>query len=109
MKRAWDAVAELIRLNATHRKGFKLGEVKPPFILMQMQMEMNELRESPDSSEEWADLLGILIHYAQKKGWVMDRLEDIMLMKFKERFTLDGARPLEDDGVRGGRCFNEPA
>ena len=86
MKRAWRKVESLIRNNAQHRKGFRLQDVKPPFILEQAQGEFNELRDAPDDPTEMADLLGVLIHYSIKQGWTMELLESYMLEKFAIRF-----------------------
>lgn len=87
MKRATREIKRLIEVNAKHRKGFRLGEVGLPFILRQADAELQELCESPNDPDEMADLLGILIHYAIRKGWTEKYLEDILLDKLKLRFS----------------------
>lgn len=88
MLKAWEAVERLVAANAVHRRGFRLAEVGPAFVLFQAVEELAELQEAPDDPEELADLLGVLIHYAQKKGWSMALLEDMMLSKFRVRFRV---------------------
>jgi hypothetical protein len=88
MKAAWDEVRRLIDADAVHRRGFTLKEVGPHFILHQAIAELDELRTAPDDPMELADLIGVLIHYAVKKGWTEEQLERLMLAKFKERFRI---------------------
>lgn len=84
---AWTEIERLIRVQAVHRKGFNLAEVRPPFIIGQALEEMKELMASPDDPEELADLLGVLFHLAIKQGWSMSKIELLMLDKFARRFT----------------------
>ena len=86
MIKAWLEVERLIEVNAKHRRGFYLQEVRPPFILKQATGELQELCVSPNDINELADLLGVLFHYAIKQGWTNDAIESAMLKKFKERF-----------------------
>ena len=88
MKAAWDEVRRLIDADAVHRRGFTLKEVGPHFILHQAEMELAELKRAPNDPTELADVLGVLIHYAVKKGWTEEQLEELMLAKFKERFRI---------------------
>lgn len=87
MKKAWYKIKSLIHSNATHRKGFRLAEVKPPFILAQALEEFGELMESPDDPVEMADLLGVLIHYSIKQGWTLELLESYLIEKLDMRFS----------------------
>jgi hypothetical protein len=87
MKNAWKEIERLIKVKAIHRKGFDISEVQPLFILGQAIEEFGELSKDPDDATELADLLGILFHYAIKKGWSMEALEILMLEKFANRFT----------------------
>jgi len=86
MHTAWWEIMRLIDNNAKHRKGFGIAEVDEPFILEQAQAELNELKDAPDDPEELADLIGVLMHYAQKKGWSWEMLERLLVEKLKVRF-----------------------
>lgn len=88
MKLAWETVARLIEMDAVHRRGFTLKSVGPAFVLRQAEAEMSELIAAPNDPMELADLLGVLIHYAQKQGWTEEQLERLMLEKFRERFLI---------------------
>jgi len=83
---AWRDIRELIKRNAKHRKGFRLAEVEGPFILDQAQAELNELKDDPDDPQELADLLGCIMHYAQKKKWAWVWIERLLVEKLKIRF-----------------------
>ena len=86
MQLAWKEVERLIVINAEHRKGFRLGQVSSSFVLQKALNEFNELCQAPDDIDELADLFGVLIHYAIKKGWSQEQLETAILEKFKKRF-----------------------
>jgi len=87
MKAAWQEVERLIKVNARHRSGVQMGQVDNYTILRHAWSELSELNANPSDPGELADLLGVLIHYAVKHGWTEDGLEQLMLHKFKERFT----------------------
>lgn len=89
MQRAWSEIARLVRVDAQHRKGFRLSEITPAFILDQTQGELDELKAAPHDPEELADVLGCLFHYAFRMGWTPGQLEDLMLAKFAARFHED--------------------
>jgi predicted house-cleaning noncanonical NTP pyrophosphatase (MazG superfamily) len=99
MKKAWAEIERLIAVNARHRKGFNIADAKPLFILAQANDELNELLESPANPDELADTLGVLFHYAIKKGWTMEFLEKLMLNKFKERFAECKHERLNEEGI----------
>lgn len=88
MKKAWQEIERLIRKNARHRKGFKIGEVQPPFIMGQAFSEFGELLRAPDDPVEMADLLGVLFHYCIKQGWSREQIQRLMLAKFAQRFSI---------------------
>lgn len=87
MHKAWAEIQRLIDVNARHRKGFCLGEVSDEQILRQAAAEIEELRQSPLDPTELADAIAPLFHYAIKHGWTMEYIEELMLRKFKERFS----------------------
>ncbi len=88
MKRSWSKIERMIKDGGyIHRKGFRLSEVRPPFILDQAKAEMQELSDAPDDPEEMADLFGVLIHYCIKQGWPMDLIESYLSKKLDLRFT----------------------
>jgi hypothetical protein len=87
MLRAWVEIERLIRVNARHRRGFRIAEVEPSFILDEALAELQELRDAPCDLTELSDLLGILFHYAIKQGWSIADIEAAMLEKFAIRFT----------------------
>lgn len=97
MRKAWNKVQSLIKANAQHRKGFRLQEVKLPFILSQAQFEFDELKEQPDDPTEMADLLGVLFHYSIKQGWTIEFLESLLIEKLDLRFKKSETIP--GDGV----------
>lgn len=86
MERCWNEAKRLLESNARHRKGFRLQELSEETVLSQAQSELNELKLSPDDPDEMADVLGVLFHYANKKGWTMEEIEQRMLDKFSIRF-----------------------
>jgi hypothetical protein len=87
MIQAWRQIERLIEVNAEHRKGFRLTEVGPDFVLRQAAEELRELTEAPSDITELADLFGVLIHYAIKRGWTIAQLEEVLLMKLGLRFS----------------------
>ena len=89
MKTIWNRIQELIAARAIHnRKNFDLAEVRPQFIMGQAVAEFGELIQEPDDPEELGDVLSILLHYAIKKGWTLEDLEQRMLRKLDARFTV---------------------
>jgi hypothetical protein len=86
MKRAWAEVARLQRINATHRKGFRVNDLVPAEIIAHIQEELGELRAAPHDIEELADTMVVLIHYALKHGWSMLDVEAAILRKLSLRF-----------------------
>ncbi len=86
MQKAWDEIAKLVAANAVHRKGFTLGQVSDEFILAGAQSELDELKQTPNDPVELSDLLGVLFHYAIKKGWPLALLESCLLEKLAIRF-----------------------
>jgi len=82
----WQDIKDLIKRNAKHRKGFYLAEVEESFILDQAQAELTELKDDPNDAKELADILGCLMHYAQKKNWSWVWIESLLVEKLKERF-----------------------
>lgn len=91
MQRAWDEIARLVRENATHRRGWKLGDAPPSMSIAHARDELAELADSPDDVTELADILGCLIVYAVKKGWSAVAVEEVLLMKLSLRFSRERA------------------
>jgi hypothetical protein len=86
MESAWNFIDQLIAENALHRKGFRLQEIDPPFVLGQACQELKELCDEPNNPDEMADLFGVLIHYCIKQGWTIDFIETCVMRKLKLRF-----------------------
>ena len=86
MRKVWNKIDRLIKANARHRRGFRLQEVDLPFVLSQVEAELQELKDAPDDPSEMADLLGVLIHYSIKQGWSMELLESYLSEKLDLRF-----------------------
>lgn len=86
--KAWEKIRQLIATNALHRKGFRLQDVSEGWILQHAFEELKELFDGPDDASELADLFGCLIHYAIKKGWTSELLDELLLKKLAERFTV---------------------
>ncbi len=93
MLRAWKEVARIAAMEATHRRGFKLTKVSDEFILEGAVAELDELRDTPNNPMELADVFGCLIHYAIKKEWPMELIEECLLEKLAARFKFK--EPLE--------------
>lgn len=87
MRKCWQEIGRLIKVNATHRKGFKIGEVRPLFVMGNLVGEVKELMENPDDPDEAADVFGVLIHYCLKQGWSMEDIQLRLLTKLAIRFT----------------------
>lgn len=95
MQRIWDEVAAYVAANAHNpRKGYRLGELTDEEVLSYAALEMFELTGSPDDVDELADLLGCLVHYAQRKGWSPARVEEALVRKLALRFP-EAARQVE--------------
>jgi hypothetical protein len=88
VKRAWDEVARLERTNATHRKGWRLGDAAPATSIRHCRDELDELEAEPDNVDELADAVGCLFAYAAKKGWTMEDVESALLRKLAARFNV---------------------
>jgi hypothetical protein len=86
--KAWAKVRELIAKNARHRKGFLLSDTWPEFIISQAIEELEELEANPTNIDELADVFGCLIHYAIKQGWTEESLEQRIIEKLSQRFTV---------------------
>lgn len=82
-------VERLIRVDAHHRKGFRISEATPDFIFGQAAEEFFELENAEGEVEElheFGDLIGVLVHYAIKRGWTEEQVTAVILDKFKQRF-----------------------
>lgn len=89
MKQAWDEIRWMVSKNALHKKGgFRLAEVQASFVLEQALKEFQELQAAPDDLDELADLFGVLIHYAIKKGWSMAQVQEALFRKLELRFEV---------------------
>lgn len=94
--RAWQEIRHLIDTDAQHRKSFHLKNVSCEFVLDQAKQELQELCESPTDPEELADLIGVLIHYAIKRGWSEKFIENKLLEKLALRFNQPAIEPATD-------------
>lgn len=97
MRKVWSKIELLIKANALHSRGFRLGEVELPFVLSQAEDEFRELKDAPDDPSEMADLLGVLIHYSIKQGWTMEALESYLSEKLDLRFSESGVQGTNSD------------
>jgi Protein of unknown function (DUF550) len=86
MERAWGEVGRLDRVNAVHRKGWRLGDANPVLSLKNAAQELVELAGAPDDITELADLFGCLVVDAVKEGWSSAAVEDALLKKLAARF-----------------------
>lgn len=87
MKRAWEEVAAYVANNAHNpRKGYRLRDLSDKEQLHLTVVEMLELVASPDSIDEMADVLACLFHYAMRKGWTIEAIEDEVIRKLALRF-----------------------
>ena len=93
MLKAWEEIARLAAVEATHRRGFKLTKVSDEFILAGAVAEIGELKDAPNDPMELSDAFGCLIHYAIKKEWPIALVEACLLEKLAARFT----EPLESN------------
>ncbi len=89
MKRSWEEIRRLASVNATHRTGWKLGDVPVLLSLKNAASELVELAAAPDDITEMADLFGCLIVYCVKMGWTVERVETALMEKLKRRFKED--------------------
>ena len=89
MKFAVLAIEDLVEKNAKHRKGYRINEQSDSFILNRAIEEIKELMEEPDDAMEMGDIFGILIHYCIRKEWTLNEIEELILDKLPERFSVD--------------------
>lgn len=97
MNRAWAQVEYLRTKNARQRRrGWRLqdGTVSQNDRLDAAVQEIWELKDSskdgvkPDI-KELADIMIVLMDFAQREGWTQDDIDDAMLLKMDERFEVD--------------------
>jgi hypothetical protein len=87
MQAAYRKIQLLAATGARHRSGFQLTNVTDQFIIQGAINELRELAAAPDDCAELADVFGCLLHYAVKKGWSPELLENNLLKKLAVRFT----------------------
>lgn len=88
MQRAWNEIRRLSAVGAVHnRKGFTLASRSPEAILEHASDELLELTQAPNDIDELGDTLACLLHYAIRKNWSLDQIEDALLKKLTMRFT----------------------
>lgn len=90
MIKAWQEIERLINVNATHRSGFKISDIKTRTITKHMLDEVYELitaDNTDDRIDEAIDVLGVVIHYLIKNGVVADKAERMLIEKLGRRFT----------------------
>jgi predicted house-cleaning noncanonical NTP pyrophosphatase (MazG superfamily) len=93
MDRLEEYVAELVRSRAVHvRKGTVLGAEDWQVVLDHLREEVEEFADALDGSDvdeqviELADILGIVVHAANKLQVSMDTLGSLAVLKLTKRF-----------------------
>lgn len=84
---AWLEAQDLELAEATHIKGFKLGNYPAEDILRYAHLEVDEQMQAPDDISEMADIVCCLVAYCQRKGWDMDKVGLAMRQKLRARFV----------------------
>lgn len=85
-------VAECERLwacDARHKRGFRLGDRPPEHVLLHLIEEASEVGRAPTRAElvsEMGDVLGLLIHYAIRRGVTMEEVAAACLAKKPQDF-----------------------
>jgi hypothetical protein len=92
--KAWLEMQTLEKLQATHRKGWRLGTYPAENILDYTKDEIEELRAEPDDIDEMADIMLCLMAYCTRKGWNPDDVGTAMQKKLRTRFP-DAEKLLE--------------
>lgn len=101
MHAAYRKIQLLAATGAKHRSGFQLAKVTDQFIIQGAINELNELAAAPDDPTELADVFGCLLHYAVKKGWSPERLENNLLKKLDVRFAEVNDKNDKNDTIAG--------
>ena len=84
---SWKLIAEIRRRNLRHaRKGFYAMDATPELALLHLREEVDELSREPSSFEECADVLAVLLHFAQIQGWTLEQVDEAAVMKLRHRF-----------------------
>ena len=88
MTKSWNKIIELKNRNAKHRKGFHINNISQKERINAAVQELLELKDSFPwySLYELADVLAILLHFAQVQGWSLKDLDDAILYKLQLRF-----------------------
>ena len=90
MIKSWILVVELLRKNALHRKGWRLGDAEPILLLKhvaeELSAEFGDSRSIKLIKEELVDVLGCLIVFAIKMEFDLKELDDLLVEKLKLRF-----------------------
>ncbi len=90
MNKAYEEIQRLVKVNALHRKGFRLGEMTERKIILHAASELNELYEATDDEnalEEMADVFGCLFHVAIRRKFTLGMIEEKLLKKLKARLS----------------------
>jgi len=87
MRKAWDEVARLVLMNAKNaRKPFTLRTLTDTAQQDHMAKKFAELMEAPGDLHEMADVFACLMHWALRKGWTLEAIEEAILYKLRRRF-----------------------
>lgn len=87
MQKIWDEIVAMKQRGVVHRRGFNINEISCDEMLLNARHELDELIAEPDNPDELGDTVSILIHYCIRKGWSLEKIEELVLAKFKERFS----------------------
>ena len=86
MIKAWNVVSKYIANNALHKKsGKRICDVSEKDRLEHLALEVRELIDEPGDIAEMADVLALLFHQAQYRGFTMEELEAKIIEKLGER------------------------
>lgn len=85
----WNEIQRLISVNARHRRGFTMQECDAVKTLDRADEEFEELiyASAAEKPMELGDTVSVLLYYAHCLGLTQNDLAELMLEKFKLRFT----------------------
>lgn len=85
----WNEIQRLISVNARHRRGFTMQECDADKTLDRSEDEFEELIAANAAAKpmELGDTVSVLLYYAHCLGLTQHDLAELMLEKFKLRFT----------------------
>lgn len=95
MKLAIERIKFLIQKNATHRDGWRLGDVSAYRMFDNLCDEIEELRNAKSADEaldELADVIAILLHYQILRNFTTEEVEARIINKLHARFATRGPK-----------------